>query len=326
MAIRVEYSLSLNNRLAFACPEYGFSGLLALAARSDDSPFQVVWVGDSLFDSPRFEPITTLAAVAMRTRRVRLGTSILQPHFRNPLLLALSWATLDHVSGGRTILGLGIGGGTPEGVAHECREVGINPGQRGGILESCVEEVRALWAGQHMRINLPVRPLQTSIPIWIAAGIYLPGSPKASAQPGVESGEREHYLRGPLGRVARLSNGWFTIMATPQEIRESRAVLDEAARRCGRDPQSIPSAVECWINVGQDPHRCFEDLRAVISRYFDGAPVSDDTVRRWSIWGPPEMCRERLHEFAEAGVQHIKLVIGASDPFPQFDSVLQVIS
>jgi alkanesulfonate monooxygenase SsuD/methylene tetrahydromethanopterin reductase-like flavin-dependent oxidoreductase (luciferase family) len=323
----LRYSISLNNRLAAVFPEYGFSGMLKLAHMADESPLEAVWVGDSLFDSPRFEPITTLAAVAASTKRIRLGTSILQPHLRNPILLAGSWATLDHASHGRTILGIGIGGGTPDGVARECSEVGITPGQRGRRLESTLEDVRNLWAGRHPRVQLPVRPLQERVPVWIAAGIYLPGAEKASAQPGIAADGAPHYIPGPLERVARLADGWITIMATPSEIKQSLGVIHAAAlRHQSLRTEPIVPAIECWISIGDDSQRCFDKLTQTIRTYFSGAAVSQETVKRWSIWGSIEACRERLHEYEEAGVRHVKFVIAAGDPASQWDVLMRTVT
>jgi alkanesulfonate monooxygenase SsuD/methylene tetrahydromethanopterin reductase-like flavin-dependent oxidoreductase (luciferase family) len=323
--MKASYSLQLNNRLAFAAPGYGFKGMLRMAEMADDSPFDTLMVGDSLFDSPRFEPIATLAAVAARTRRIKLGAAIIQPHFRHPVMLALSWATLDIASEGRTVLALGIGGGTPQGVGAECRAVGIAPGQRGKILEHCVEELRALWSGTHSSVTLPVRPLQQPLPIWIAAGIYQPGADQFSAQSGSVAGAKASYLPGPLERVARLGDGWLTIMATPDEIRRSIVMLREAAVRHGRKPEALTTATDVWINVGPDPRHCFERIRSAMSLYFNGDPISDETLHRWAVYGPPAMCRERLAALEAAGMEHIGLVIGEPEPFGQFELVVKTV-
>lgn len=299
--------------------------MLQLAEWADDSPMEVVWVNDSLIDTPGFEPISTLGAVAARTKRVRVGTSILQPHYRNPALLALSWATLDHAAQGRTILGLGIGGGTSDHIRRECEEMGIRPRDRGRILEDTVAEVRALWRGEHERVSLPVQPVQTHVPIWIAAGIFMPTETTASAQAGGNSGVRGGYNPGRIDRVARLADGWFTLMATPSELQRSIANLAAEAHSRGRDPESITPCLELWLNVGPDRSRCYNELRRSINSYFNGAFVSEETIRRWSVWGSPQECKERLAEFEEVGVQHVKIVVGAEDPFPQLDILLSGI-
>ena len=87
--------------------------LLGLAERAENLGYDSVWIGDSLLARPRHEPITLLAGVAGRTKRVKLGTAVLLPALRNPVLLAHSVATLDQVSQGRVILGIGIATDVP---------------------------------------------------------------------------------------------------------------------------------------------------------------------------------------------------------------------
>jgi alkanesulfonate monooxygenase len=319
----VEFSVSLENKVAAQRPEYGFDWMLRLAEQVDsDSPIQAVWVNDSLIDTPGFEPISTLGAVAARTRRVKIGTSILQSHYRNPAVLALSWATLDHASQGRTILGLGIGGGTPDHIRRECDEVGIKSRDRGKILENTVSEVRAMWQGEHERIALPVRPLQTHVPIWISAGIFTPAETGASTQAGKSTGTPGIYNPGRIERVARLADGWFTLMATPSEIQSSVTILAEEAQRHGRSLQNITPCLELWVNVGANQDACYEEIRRSVVSYFNGAFVPEEIVRRWSVWGSPQQCKEQLAAFEEAGIRHVKFVIGAEDPISQIETLI----
>jgi 5,10-methylenetetrahydromethanopterin reductase len=323
MPNQTHFSLQLNNRFAFSVPEYGFSGMIRLAEMADTSPFDIIAIGDSLFDSPRFEPIATLGALAVRTRKVKLAAAIIQPHFRNPIMLALSWATLDIASEGRMILALGIGGGTPDGVEAECREVGVTRASRGRVLERTVREIRALWAGTHERVNLPVRPPRENAPIWIASGIYQPGERKFSAQSGNIRGEDARWLPGALERVARLGDGWITLMADVGEVRAAISTLDDYCTRFGRPP--VTKAMDFWIHVGDDREKCLERCREAITLYFNGAPISDDTLNRWSIAGPPEVCRERIAEFAAAGINHIGMVIAEREPWRQFELIVNKV-
>src|SRR6185503_20005314 len=103
-------------------PEAG--PLLDLAERAEKLGYDSVWVGDSLLARPRHEPITMLAGVAARTRRVKLGTAVLLPAFHNPVLLAHQVATLDQVSAGRVILGIGIASDVAN-VRAEFRAAGV---------------------------------------------------------------------------------------------------------------------------------------------------------------------------------------------------------
>src|SRR5881394_24346 len=92
-------------------PETG--PLLAMAERAEAAGFDSVWIGDSLTARPRHEPLTLMAAIAARTRRVRLGTGVLLPALRNPVVLAHVVGTLDRIAEGRVILGVGIAADTP---------------------------------------------------------------------------------------------------------------------------------------------------------------------------------------------------------------------
>ena len=109
MSAKLEFGVNLNNREPLIAPDYDLQMLLDLSEVVESSGFDSVWVGDSLFSKPRYEPIALLAAISQRTSRVKLGTACMVTSTRNPLYLALEWATLDQLSGGRTILGAGAG-------------------------------------------------------------------------------------------------------------------------------------------------------------------------------------------------------------------------
>jgi alkanesulfonate monooxygenase SsuD/methylene tetrahydromethanopterin reductase-like flavin-dependent oxidoreductase (luciferase family) len=105
----LQFGVNVNNREPLIAADYDLSMLLDLSETVEAGGFDSVWVGDSLFSKPRYEPISLLSAISQRTSRVRLGTACMVTSTRNPLYLALEWATLDAISGGRTILGAGAG-------------------------------------------------------------------------------------------------------------------------------------------------------------------------------------------------------------------------
>src|ERR671937_341068 len=140
----LEFGVNLNNREPLIAADYDLSMLLDLSETVEASGFDSVWVGDSLFSKPRYEPISLLSAISQRTSRVRLGTACMVSSTRNPLYLALEWATLDVVSGGRTIFGTGMG--NPEsGVQREFEAVGLAFDQRGSIFDEGLAVLRELW-------------------------------------------------------------------------------------------------------------------------------------------------------------------------------------
>src|ERR1700749_1064983 len=106
MALRIGYLLQTRERVRQGRPEA--APLLALAERAGGLGYDSIWVGDSLLARPRHDPLTLLAAVAARTQKAELGTAVLLPALRNPVVLAQQIATLDQISEGRYILGVGI--------------------------------------------------------------------------------------------------------------------------------------------------------------------------------------------------------------------------
>ena len=94
----LRFGVNLNNREPLIAPDYDLPMLLELAERVEELGFDSVWVGDSLFSKPRYEPIVLLSAISQRTSRVGLGTACMVSSTRNPLYLALEWATLDQLS------------------------------------------------------------------------------------------------------------------------------------------------------------------------------------------------------------------------------------
>ena len=119
-----------------------FRQILDLAEHAEALGFDSVWVGDSVLARPRFEALTTLAAVAARTQRVKLGTAVLLPMLRQPVVLANEVANLDHVAQGRLILGVGIGNNNPA-VAQEFAACGVPIARRVG----CSKKVSRSCAG-----------------------------------------------------------------------------------------------------------------------------------------------------------------------------------
>jgi alkanesulfonate monooxygenase SsuD/methylene tetrahydromethanopterin reductase-like flavin-dependent oxidoreductase (luciferase family) len=121
-----------------------FREILDLAERAEHLGFDSIWVGDSVLARPRFEALTTLAAVAARTHRVRLGTAVLLPVLRQAVVLANQVANLDLIANGRLSLGVGIGGNAPA-VAREFAACGVPLARRVGMFEEAITLMRRLW-------------------------------------------------------------------------------------------------------------------------------------------------------------------------------------
>src|SRR5215467_5899725 len=198
--------------------------LLSLAERAERLGYDSVWVGDSLLARPRHEPLTLLAGVAGRVPRVELGTAVLLPALRNPVLLAHQVATLDQVSEGRFILGVGIARDVPN-IRAEFTASGVPFDKRVGRMMEGLRLARALWSGQPVdwdgRWKLerqtigptPARP--GGPPLWI--GGSLPAS---------------------LERAGRHFDGWMPITPDAPTWGRQWQEVKEIASKAGRDPNA----------------------------------------------------------------------------------------
>jgi len=175
-----------------------------------------LWLSD-IATGPGVAPLPMLAAVAARTERLKLGTSVLNVPPRNALLLAKELATLDVISGGRFFPAFGIGQADPV----ELAALGLERDERGARLEECLRVIRELWRGDpvtfHGRftsldgVTLSPRPTRQAIEPWLG------GSTRAAVR-----------------RVGRVADGWLTARVTPAEFAELLGVLRESAAAAGR--------------------------------------------------------------------------------------------
>jgi alkanesulfonate monooxygenase SsuD/methylene tetrahydromethanopterin reductase-like flavin-dependent oxidoreductase (luciferase family) len=145
MAPKLGYLLPTRERIMEGEPATGV--LLDLAEQAEALGYDSIWVGDSLLARPRHEPLTLLAGVAGRVPRVMLGTAVLLPALRNPVLLAHQVATLDQVSEGRFILGVGIARDVPN-IRAEFAAAGVPFEKRVGRMMEGLRLCRALWTGK----------------------------------------------------------------------------------------------------------------------------------------------------------------------------------
>jgi alkanesulfonate monooxygenase SsuD/methylene tetrahydromethanopterin reductase-like flavin-dependent oxidoreductase (luciferase family) len=173
--MKIDLLLPTREAVLSGNPDAG--AMVELAERAEEAGFDSVWARDSLLARPRFEPLTLLAAVAARTRRVELGTAVLVAPLRNPVLLAHAAATVDQLAGGRLILGLGFGA---KGAAtrHEFAAAGAGYERRAASMREQMEICRLLWSGEEVsyegrfwqveRARLLPRPFRCGgPPLWV---------------------------------------------------------------------------------------------------------------------------------------------------------------
>ncbi|MBO0711174.1 MAG: LLM class flavin-dependent oxidoreductase, partial [Acetobacteraceae bacterium] len=147
MAVKIGYLLPTRERVMEG--QHATAPLLDLAGRAETLGFESIWVGDSVTARPRHDALTLLAAVSVRAPRVELGTAVLLPALRNPVLLAHQAATLDQISEGRFILGVGIASDVAN-IRSEFEACGVPWEKRVGRMMEGLRLCRALWSGERV--------------------------------------------------------------------------------------------------------------------------------------------------------------------------------
>src|SRR5919201_2410607 len=218
----------------------------AMARHADANGYDAVWVGDSIVAKPRLEPVTTLAYVAAMTARVRLGTAVLLPALRHPVVLAHQLANVDQLSHGRLVLGLGVGWSLPS-AEREWAACGMDHKSRVRRLEEHVELWRMLWRGEPVTyrghdvdlVDHTIGPLP-----WTDAG------PPVL----ITAGNRGELLPAQFERFARLGDGIITTYVHADECRLIRERAEEALARHGRARFDFPLCVYTTVRVERDVH------------------------------------------------------------------------
>jgi len=267
--------------------------LVDLAVRAEALGFDSVWVHDHVFNvahvldrigrRPYYEPLTLLSYVAARTERVRLGTSVLVLPYHNPIRLAKAAATLDVLSRGRLILGVGVGA-----IEREMDALGVPFKERGAFSDEAIQVMRTLWAeaeprfdGRYSRFaEMPFspKPSQRSIPVVIG---------------GVS--------RAAIRRAARLGDGWQPLGLSLGELEAGMSALREEARPHGRDGASIPVTLAMTLGPGRPGRASLGTTPDEVARSAQAyAELGVDALLVSSVTSDPAEARAALDTVAAA--------------------------
>jgi 5,10-methylenetetrahydromethanopterin reductase len=312
----VEYGLGLP-------PTAPTGELVELAAEAERLGYRWMWVNDERLER---DPFVVLAAMADRTESIRLGPGVTNPYSRHPALIATAMATLDELSGGRAVLGLGAGG-----TNHAA--LGIRREAPATALREAVELIRTLWRGAPATVDgrvvsahdakLDFAPPRADLPIYIGA-----------------RGPRMLELAGAVADGAIVGN-----VATAEGWAYALRRLAAGAERGGRDPGEVRMTAWLYACVADDEEAALDAIRpmaatslvtsrpvlgelgiempveferAMAARGWSlagrdvteaGRTLPPDLVRRFGLAGSPETCRAGLRRLLEAVPQISQVAI-----------------
>jgi len=282
----------------------------AFAMKAEELGFHSLFITDHLLTARRFyrvswtEPMMTLSHVAAVTSKVMLGTSVLVLPTRQPVVLAKEIATLQHLSGGRFIYGVGTGWFPPE-----FESTGSTRQQRGARTDEVLEASMQLLRGPHVTFDatyyhmhdVTVEPLSHVPPVWVAGGQQF----AHEASP-----DRAEMSPNVLARICRW-DGWIARPTShPTQIAEDLAEIDTELARLGtsRTRKSFTVAHEnfCWLSEKGSKEAAIEEQK----RYMLGV-VSDerpwDYIEAVYLTGTIDDIQRRIQERIDAGVEEMFL-------------------
>jgi 5,10-methylenetetrahydromethanopterin reductase len=305
--------------------EYPPARWAALVRQVEAAGFSSLWVADERLYRNVY---TALTLAATHSARLRLGSAVTNPYVRPPAVTAAAIASVDEVSGGRTVLGIGAGGSATAAV-------GLGRPHPARALREAIGIINGLTAGQRVEMageifsfagSLDFTPLRR-VPVWLAA-----------------RGPRLLELGGELADGVIV--GGFVSEAA---LRFARARIAAGARRAGRDPAAVPTVA--WIYGAAHPDRAVARravgflvalsimasrpvlaeigvrLPPALAEYVTAhewrmhkdvvagaaAHLSEELVRDFSVAGPPDECVERLRELAASGFEELALLVHPTD-------------
>jgi alkanesulfonate monooxygenase SsuD/methylene tetrahydromethanopterin reductase-like flavin-dependent oxidoreductase (luciferase family) len=277
--VKVDLGLLLPSRESLLWGGSDLRRLVDMAGEAERLGFQSVWAGDSLLARPRGEPLTLLAAVAGATQKLRIGTAVLLPLLRRPVQLAHVLVTLDRVSQGRMIVGVGPGSDVP-GTREELAAVDMPADQRVSRMLAGLDRCRALWRNEDPETKLLPAPLTAGgLPVWIGA-------------------------HGPrlLRETGARFDGWLPFSPTPEAYSDGLRAVREAAAMAGRNAADVTAAVYLTVAIADAKPRAEEDFDAYIRAYY-GVPGEVMAQRQASHAGTMDSAIEWIDSYVAAGAQ-----------------------
>ena len=274
--------------------------LCTSAEMAEDLGLDSIWLSDHIVTrNPTLDITCLFSMIAARTKKLRMGPSVLTLPARHPVQVAKTYATLDYLSNGRMIMAVGSGSDT-----RDLSASGVSPRERGKRLDEGIDILRRLWTesnvtyeGQFYQfedVTIEPKPAKGSLDIWIG-------------------GKSDAILK----RVVRLGDGWFPALTTPQEFRDDMDKLQAYGETYGRPIDSREAGVLLLTHVCNDKEKGWE----TVAPFLRGLPMPPEEIAQRCVIGPPEECVEKIQDFVNAGC--VKFVLRPSCPLDQIQPQLQ---
>lgn len=264
--------------------------LRALVELVDRCGYHSIWAGDHLaFTIPFLDPLLQLAQAAVVSRRLTVGTGVYLLPLRHPGPVAKAVASLDQLTEGRLIFGVGVGGEFPK----EYELCGVPIGERGGRCTESIEVLRKLWTGE---------PVTHQGRYFNFKEIAMTPPPRQPGGPPIWCGGRSDAA---LKRAALVADGWMSYVVTPAMFADGLSKIAAAVEMAARPLKIFGSSHLLFTRVDESYERAFAAADACLSTRY-GTDFSKAT-RRYAALGRAVDVVEQIRNFYVAGVRHLIL-------------------
>jgi probable F420-dependent oxidoreductase len=276
--------------------------VVAAAQLAEELGFDAVWVGDHLAcPAPGLDAPSCLAAAAAVTSQISLGFSVMLLGLRQPAWAAKQLTTIDALSGGRLLLGVGVGGEFP----GEFAAAGVPVHQRGARLDDALHVIGDLVTGH--AVDYEGRTLTVDSPAL---------EPSMAAPPPIYVGGRGEAA---LKRAVRFGDVWLPMWLTPDKLGRRSDELAELAEREGRPSPGV--ALLIGVHIDDDRGRATAEADAHIRGQYR---MTLETVERWTLLESIDGAVEQLEAYRQVGVQEFLLMPLGRDPLTQYERLAEV--
>jgi alkanesulfonate monooxygenase SsuD/methylene tetrahydromethanopterin reductase-like flavin-dependent oxidoreductase (luciferase family) len=265
-----------------------------------------LWACDHLFwHGPSLEPMTALAIAATATDTATLGTCVIQLPLRQAPVVAKQAASLQTLTRGRFVLGVGVGSH-----AGEYEQAGLDYHARGRRLDAGIAELRRSWAsgrgvtagdtsatGPERYRQLPEPP---AIPVWVG------GSSEAA-----------------LRRAATLADGWMPLFLNPTEYRGAIERLGKEIDRAGRPAHAVTPSIVLFVSIDDDPVAGTRRGTGWMGSLY-GIPAK--AFERHIVSGTAGEVAGVVSDFRGAGAEHVAIYVTADQPLEQFERLIAAMA
>lgn len=276
--------------------------IVQAARLAEELGFRAAWVGDHLAcPAPGLDAPSCLAAAAAVTENIRLGLSVMLLGLRAPAWAAKILATIDHLSSGRLVLGVGVGGEFPA----EFEAAGVPVRQRGARLDDALHVIRDLLAGQPVAYE--GRTMTVTAPSL---------QPAMATPPPIYVGGRGEAA---LKRAARHGDMWLPMWLTPERIAERSQTLAELAEGAGRPTPG--TALLIGVHIDDDRARARAEAELHIRGQYR---MGLEKIEHWTLLDSVDGAVEQLSAYSEAGVEEFVFMALGREPLTQYERLAEV--